>query len=78
VLVKSPAWARVVKVLDDQILGRQRNSDFEPLKDLNDAFEHNTQVGERLGLTLAKNMPELMFEEFKQQLEERTPDATDS
>lgn len=79
-LVKSQGWERLAKYATEQIATRNNVLDNMVVNDSESMAEHNYTRGERDGVRLFLNMPEILLEMIEEDLknaDEENPDQTD-
>lgn len=63
-LLKSPSWARVVKLYEGQVQARLNEIGNVPTRNLDDAFDRNYKLGMAHGIALAARLPTDMYNEL--------------
>ena len=76
-LVKSPAWALVVKAIDEQIYVREVGGKYAILAGASDVAEHNVRAGELMAFKLCREYPAVMLAQFEIDLKD-TPEENDN
>jgi hypothetical protein len=69
-LVKSRGWELLVNMAQDQIATRSGYMNDLQIKDIEGIAEHNYSRGERDGIRLFASMPELLIENYEEDLKD--------